>query len=333
MALTDENGGGIPATMLVGPANIGGGYPYPVYQNGGGQSGNNGFGGDNGWWIVLLIILLAAGGWNNGNGQNGGSFGGGQPIIVNEGGSNGGAVQRGFDQAAVMTGIGAAQTGIQNLATQLCNCCCDMQNTVNQGFNSLGTQLCTGFAGVNQGVANGFAQAEIAANGRQMANMNQAFAAQTAMAQGFNQLGTQFADCCCENRLASADLKYTIATENCADRAAISDGIRDIITNQTYSTQRILDQLCADKIDAKNEKIADLERQLTMANLNASQVAQTAQIQRGQVAEVDALYQRLRDCPVPTQPVYGSQPIFTCPVNVANNGCGCGCGCNGNGNF
>ena len=320
MALTDEGNSGIPATMLVGPANFAGtaaGMPYPVYmggQQGGGSSNSNGW--DNGWWIILLFILLASGNWGGqNNGQGGGFMGGGQPIIVNDG--NGSSVQRGFDQAAVMTGIGAAQTGIQNLSTQLCNCCCDMQNTVNQGFFGVQNALC-----------NGFNNAEQSANARQMANMNQAFAAQTAMAQGFNQLGSQFADCCCENRLASADLKYTIATENCADRAAISEGIRDIITNQTYSTQRILDQLCADKIDAKNEKIADLERQLQMADLRASQIAQTAEIQRGQVGEVDALYQRLRDCPVPTQPVYGSQPIFTCPQNQYNNGCGCGCGNN-----
>lgn len=316
MALTDEGAGGIPATMLVGPANFAGaGAPYPVYMGGGQQSGNNNGFGDNGWWIILLFILIAAmggnwGGQNNGNG--GGMFSSGQPIIVND--SNGGSVQRGFDQAAVMSGLTSTQAGIQNLATQLCSCCCDMRDTVNQGF--YGTQ-----SALNAG----FANAETAANARQMANMQTAFAGQTAMAQGFNQLGSQFADCCCENRLATADLRYTIATENCADRAAISDGIRDIITNQTMSTQRILDQLCADKIDAKNEKIADLERQLQMADLRASQIAQTAQIRAGQVEEIDAMYNRLVQCPIPSQPVYGSQPIFSCPNN---NGCGCGCGNN-----
>ena len=141
-----------------------------------------------------------------------------------------------------------------------------------------------------------------------MANMQQMFGLQSALQ-----------DCCCENRLATANQTATILAENCADRAAISEGVRDIITASSTNTQRILDQLCQDKIDAKNEKIADLERQLTMANLSASQIAQTAQIQRGQVAEVDALYQRLKDCPVPCQPVYGSQPIFTC----SNGGCGC----------
>lgn len=284
MALTDENSGGIPATMLVGPTGYGGGMPYPVYQGGGGNGG--GWDQGNGWWIILLFILLASGNW--GNQQNGG-FGGGQPIIVNDG--NGGSVQRGFDQAAVMGGL----NGIQN------------------GLNDIQMSLCNGFAGVEQG-----------ANTRQIANMQQAFAAQTAQAQGFNALQAQLAQCCCDNRLATTQLQAVVQQENCADRAAVSDGIRDIIVNNTANTQRILDQLCSDKIDAKNERIADLERQLTMANLAASQAAQTAQIRAGQVAEIDAMYNRLRDCPVPTMPVYGMQPIFTCPNNN-----GCGCGCNG----
>lgn len=285
MALTEETSG-IPATMLVGPTSYGAG-------NGGGWG--NGFG-DGGWWILLLFILLAGnGGWGN---NNGGGYFGGAPYVVNDSGSG---CQRGFDQAAIMGGLGAIQSGLGDISTQ----------------------LCSGFAGVNATVNNGFATAEVAANARQMANMQQAFAGQTATAQGFNSLASQLANCCCENRLASADLKYTIATENCADRAALSDGIRDVITNQTANTQRILDQICADKIDAKNEKIADLERQLTMANLSASQAAQTAQIRAGQVAEIDAMYQRLKDCPVPSMPVYGMQPIFTCG---SNNGVGCGCG-------
>lgn len=315
MALTDENGGGIPATMLVGPASVGGAsmpYPVPMYGMGGGQGGfgNNDQGA---WWIVLLIIILAAAGNWGGNNNGGSAFGGGQPIVINDGGNG---VQRGFDQAAVMAGLTSLQSGISGLSTQLCSCCCDMQGTVNNGFYNVQNALCNGFNGVEQ-----------AANTRQMADMQQAFAMQTAMAQGFNQLGSELASCCCENRLATNDLKYTIATENCADRAAAAENTRDIIENANRNNQLILDKLCRLELDAKNDRINDLERQLTAANLSASQIAQTAQIQRGQVAEVDALYQRLRDCPVPTMPVYGMQPIFTCPNN--NNGCGCGCGNNG----
>ena len=294
MALTDENGGNFVATMPMAPA------------YGGGNGWGNGFGND-GWWILLLLLC----GWGNGfgGGWGMGGFGGGLgidfPWILNGQNAINANTNAGFDHAATQAALG------------------DLNTAVTSGFGNVATQLCGGFAGVNATVNSGFANAETAANARQMANMNQAFAAQTAMSQGFNALGTQLADCCCENRLASADLKYTIATENCADRAAFSDGIRDVIANQTAGVQRILDQLCNDKIDAKNEKIADLERQLTMANLQASQVAQNAFISQGFANEVDALYNRLNACPVPTTPVYGRTPIFQC--NNQNTGCGCGC--------
>lgn len=140
-----------------------------------------------------------------------------------------------------------------------------VDNSVQRGFDQ--SALITGITGVNTNVVNGFAQAEIAANARQVADMQQEFALQS-----------QLASCCCENRLASADLKYTIATEACADRAAVTNALENVIANQTANTQRILDTLCADKIDAKNEQIMALERQLAMANLAASQTAQTAEI-------------------------------------------------------
>ena len=318
MALTEENG--IGATMLVGPASVGNaGYPYPVYM-GGGNGGNNGFGGDNGWWIVLLIILLAAGGWN-GNGGNGGGFGGGNgygtdfPWLMNGQQGINNNVSDGFRDAQLHDSVTSVRDGISSLSTQLCNCCGDMQMSLANGFANTNATI--------NNAQNALAQ-QLYVN--QISDLERSFAAQTANTQGMTALQSQLAQCCCDNRLATEGLKYTIATENCQDRYEAQNNTRDIIQSQTAGFQRILDQLCQDKIDAKNEKIADLERQLTMANLNASQIAQTAQIQRGQVAEVDALYQRLRDCPVPTMPVYGSQPIFTCPNN--NNG-GCGCGCNG----
>lgn len=194
-------------------------------------------------------------------------------------------VQAGFNNAALSGQLNGISSGIQNLSTQLCNCCSDMQATV----------------------ANGFSQAEIANNARQMANMQQAFS-----------LSSQFADCCCENRLGLANLGADIAREACADRAAVSDALRDVIAANTASTQRILDQMCNDKIDAKNERIADLERQLTMANLAASQNAQTAQILANNEAQTTALEQYL--APVP-RPAYIVQNPNCCSQNF---GCGCG---------
>lgn len=301
MSLTEGNGG----NEMVMPV-------APMY--GGGGSGFGGWGGDNGWWIILLF-LFALGGW--GNGFGGGYGGGTMPYIMSN--TTNADVQRGFDQQSVMFGINGLQSGISGLSTQLCNSTADIQQS-----------LCNGFAGVNATVSSGFANAETAANARQMANMNQAFGAQTAMMQGFNSLGSQFADCCCENRLGLADLKYTVATENCADRTQAMQNTRDIIESQNRGTQAIIDKLCQLELDgvkgqleaAQRENVG-LQNQLNMAALRESQTAQNAFISQGFANEVDALYNRLNSCPVPTTPVYGRTPIFTCN---GNSGCGCGCG-------
>ena len=266
-------------------------YPYPVYpMMGSGFGGNNGFlGGDGIWALLLFALLFGNGGWGN----NGGFFGGnsfdngyawlsnGQKEIMQN-------TNNGFDTLHLSNQLEGTRDGIYSLSNQLCNCCAD----------------------INSNIANGFYSSEIAANNRAINQMQDTFA-----------LSRQFADCCCENRLGVADLKSTVLSENCADRAALADGLKDVLINQTANTQRILDQLCNDKIDAKNEKIADLERQLSMKDLQASQIAQNAFISQGFANEVDALYNRLSNCPVPSTPVYGRTPIFTCPNN---NGCGCG---------
>jgi hypothetical protein len=148
--------------------------------------------------------------------------------------------------------------------------------------------------------------------------MQQAFANQTAMMQGFNNIQSQFADCCCENRLANCQTQNIIQNEGNMTRFADANNTRDIIENQTRGTQTIIDKLCQLELDAKNDKITDLERQLTLASLRESQTAQNAFIAQGFSNEVDALYNRLNSCPVPSTPVYGRTPIFTC-----NNGCGC----------
>ena len=285
------NGGIQPTVELATNNGNGGFYPYPVYpmmSSNGGGNGGFGWGGDSAIWLIVLLALI----WgNNGNG-NGGFFGGGNNFDDGYAWLSNGQKEimtntnNGFDTLHLSNQLEGTRDGIYSLSNQLCNCCADMQQTV----------------------SNGFFNAEISNNNRQMANMNQLF-----------DLSRQFADCCCENRLGLANLTSTVISENCADREALSNGIRDIVSNQTANTQRILDQLCQDKIDAKNEKIADLERQLTMADLRASQIQQTAQIRAGQVEEVDALYDRLNNCPVGTVPVYGRQPIFRCN----NNGCGC----------
>lgn len=281
---------GITPTVELATTNGGNGFAYPVYpmMGGFGNGGFGGFGGDGAIWLIVLLALI----WGN-NGNGFGSFGGnsfdngyawlsnGQKEIMQN-------TNNGFDTL--------------HLSNQL--------DTVNSGIYSLSNQLCNTGHDITSTISNGFYSSEIAANNRAMNQMQDTFA-----------LSRQFADCCCENRLGVADLKASVLSENCADRAALADGLKDVLINQTANTQRILDQLCNDKIDEKNEKIADLQRQLSMADLKASQIAQNAFISQGFANEVDALYNRLSNCPVPSTPVYGRTPIFTCP---ASNGCGCG---------
>ena len=255
----------------------------PMYGN---NNGWGGFGGD-GWWVILFLFALMGNGFGFGGG-----FGGGL----------------GLDSYLFNT-----QT----------------QNDVNRGFDN--AALAGQLTGIQSSISNGFASAEVAecnramnamqtAYNNQIASMNQNFANQQALDARLGSMEMAQQNCCCENRAAVADLKYTVATEACADRAAINDALRDVIAANTASTQRILDTMCQDKIDAKNEKIAELQNQLNMANLQASQNAQTAAILANNEAQTTALEQYL--APVP-RPAYVVQNPNCCGNNFGFGGCGC----------
>lgn len=261
----------------------------PVSPMNGNGNGNSGFGGDWGW-IVLLLLL----GWGN-NGFGGGNGGNNIYPWMNQ--AN--LTSDGFQNAMMNDNITEIRSGVSNLSTQLCNCCGDMQMA-----------LANGFAGVEQG-----------ANARQMANMQTAFANQTAMQQGFNQIASQQADCCCENRLANCQTQNIIQNEGNATRFADANNTRDIIDATNRGNQMILDKLCQLELDGFKRENDNLRTQLNMATLRESQTAQNAFISQGFTNEVDQLYNRLNNCPVPTTPVYGRTPIFTCN---GQQGCGCG---------
>lgn len=169
------------------------------------------------------------------------------------------------------------------------------QASLTNGITNIQSALCQGFAGVNNAISNGFAQAEIANNSRQMADMNQNFAIQQGL----------------------GNLQYTVATEACADRNAVSNALQQVLQAGNANTQRLLDVMCQDKIDAKNEKIAELQHQLTMANLAASQNAQTAAIIANNEAQTMALEQYLNPVPKPAYVV--ANP------SCCNQTTGCGC--------
>ncbi len=269
----------------------------PMY--GGGNGGFGGFGGDFGW--VILLLLICGGGWGNGFGGGFGNMALGYdfPWLLNGQNNINANTNNGFRDAMINDGITSIRDGISSLSTQLCGCCGDMQMAIANGFS-----------GVEQG-----------ANARQMANMQTAFAGQTAMAQGFNGVQTQLAQASADNRLGIANLGSDIAREACANRTVDTQNTQAILNAVNSGVQSIKDQMCQDKIDAKNDEISALRQQVAMKDLSASQTAQNAFIQQGFANEVDQLYNRLNTCPVPTTPVYGRTPIFTCN---GNNGCGCG---------
>ena len=263
----------------------------PMYGN-----GNGGFGGfgQDGWWI-LLLLLFAGGGWGNGFG---GGFG------------NGFA-----DGAMLYPWMNQSQQISDGFRDQMLNSSVsNIQNSITSGFGDVQNALCSGFAGVEQG-----------ANARQIANMQTAFANQTAMNQGFNSIASQLASCCCENRLANCQTQNIIQNEGNATRFADASNTRDILTAISGGIQSIKDQLCADKIDAKNDEISQLRQELLYARGQASQDVQTAALRQSDAVTANELLAELRACPIPSMPVYGQTPIFTCN---SNNGCGCGCGGN-----
>lgn len=225
-------------------------------------------------------------------GNNGGGFGFGNDsgwwiillfiLLGNNGwgnGFNGGSdnMQRGFDQAALTSSLAS------------------LQSSVTTGFDDVQNALCSGFN-----------QAEIAANSRQMADMQQMFSLQ-------QQLST----CCCNQQAATESLRSTILAENCADRQAVNDALVNVINQMNTGFQSIKDEFCNDRLARKDEVIADLRQQLNERDRLASQNQQTAQILANNEAQTVALERYLAPTP---QPAYIVPNPSCCPQNA----CGCG---------
>lgn len=237
-----------------------------------------GFGNDGAWWLIILFLFAMNGGWGS---YGMGGMGGMMPWFMmgqGQGQLTQTDIQRGFDQSALVNGL----------------------------------------AGLSTAISTGFANAEVSrcnsqANVLQTLNANQA--AQTA---AMNSIGMSLQNCCCENRAGLADVKYTIATENCADRAAVSDGIRDVITNATANTQAILDKLCALELDTLKERNAQLIADNTALKFAQSQTAQTASILADNAAQTATLRQALNPAPIPAYVVQNP----SCCTTGYYGGCG-----------
>lgn len=246
-------------------------------------NGNRGFGfGGDGAWWLLVLFLFAFSGNGFCRGFGGGGGSGYGDMPYLLNANTDRDVQRGFDQSAVMSSL-----------------------------NGITSAISTGFANAEVSRCNG------QTNILQALNSNQA-----GLMTSMNSLAMGLQNCCCENRAGLADLKYTVATENCADRAAFSDGIRDVIQNATANTQSILDKLCALEIDGLKQRNADLLADNNALKFAQSQTAQTAQILANNAAQTQALEQYLNPAPIPAYVVQNPN----CCATGYYGGCGCGCG-------
>ena len=161
---------------------------------------------------------------------------------------------------------------------------------INNGFRDqmLNTQL----TGISSQLYNG-----------QLTDLERSFAAQTANTAALTGIQAQLSQCCCDNRSAIADLKYTVATEACADRNAVSNALRDVLAATTAQTQTILDKMCQQEIDnLKSQNIA-LQNQINMQALAASQTAQTAALVADNTAQTQYIVNRVAPYPVPAYTV------------------------------
>lgn len=164
-------------------------------------------------------------------------------------------------------------------------------NPIQNGFDQ--QAIMGGIAGLNNSLAN----AEVSRCNNQQ-----------ALLQSMSSLAQGLQTCCCENRSQVADVKYTIANEAATTRAAVQ-----------ANTQAILDKLCQQEIDTLKTQNANLQTQINLANMQASQTAQTAKILADNAAQTQALEQYLNPVPIPA---YMVQNPNCCGSNWYSN-CGC----------
>jgi len=242
----------------------------------GGMGNFGGFGGDWGSLIVLFLIAGMFGGWGGFGGFGGGNAAvdGTFPWLLAANNNTNSAVTGGFDHAATQAQLGDIQSAITS-----------------------------GFSGVEVASCNRAMDAMQTAYNNQIAGMNQSFANQQALNAQLGGIEMQLQNCCCDNRAAIASLGADVAREACADRNAVSQALSQVIASNTANTQRILDQMYQDKLDAKNEQILALQTQVNMLNLAASQNAQTAQLIADNTAQTQYIVNRVAPYPIPAYTV------------------------------
>ena len=170
-----------------------------------------------------------------------------------------------------------------NTNQNISNSTASLQNTLCQGFNGLNVAYLQGTNNITSQIASCCCD-----------------------------LRAQLADCCCTTQRAIDNVNYNMATNSCAITNAINTGIRDIVDNQNANYRALHDEILANKLEMKNDRIAEQQNEINALRLKASQEAQN-----------NYLISQLKPCPDPAYLV----PNPNCCYNpqVTFNACG---GCN-----
>lgn len=241
--------------------------------NNGRSNDNMGFG-DNAWWIIVLLLF----GW----GRNG--FGGGF-------GGNGGVA----DNYVLATDFATIERKLDSVNSGICDATFALNNTIVNGFSGVQNALCQGFNGLNVAYLQG----------------NNAISSQ--IANCCCDLRQQLADCCCTTQRGLDAINYNNVINTNSIQQTLCNNTRDIIENQNANYRAIHEELVANKLEMKNDRIAEQQNEINALRLKASQEAQN-----------NYLISQLKPCPDPAYIV----PNPNCCYNYAVTGFGYGNGCN-----
>lgn len=251
-----------------------------------GRSNNDGWGNEGGaWWIIIFLIFALGGFRGNGWGNNQGGGAADNYVLA----SDFATLQRQLD-----SGFDRIGNRIENVNNGLCDGFYAMNTGMLNGFSGVQQTLCQGFNGVNQNISNSAFNTE----------------------RGLWNLSSQFADCCCQTQRAIDGVNYNMAMNTNALQNTMCNNTRDIIENQNANYRAIHEELVANKLEAKNDRIAEQQNEINALRLAASQEKQN-----------NYLIDQLKPCPIPAY--ITCNPYQSYGYTYANNGCGYnnGCGC------
>ena len=244
-------------------------------------NGNNGAWGDNGaWWIILFLIF----GWGRNGYGNG--FGGG----------NGGGIA---DNYVLATDFATIERKLDGVNNGICDLGFNLAGALNTGFAAVQQTLCQGFSGINQ---------NIVTNGYETRLATQGLSAQ--LANCCCDIRQELADCCCKTQTAIQGVNYNLSQIGCGITNAINLATRDVIDNQNANYRAIHEELVANKLEAKNDRIAEQQNEINALRLAASQERQNAY-----------LLSELKPCPSAAYIV--PNPNCCYDYTVTRNVCGC----------